>query len=532
MRTLSFFILFTAFVFQLTYSQTSEQLLAKVIDIEPSYPVSFATIRIKDSNKGVIADYNGEFRLPIGYRNKIIIVTAIGFETREINIKELKLGELNIIKINAQIEALDPVFISASTKKVDTKKLIKKSRKLSAKDIVIKAIAEITNNLSNQPHSYIGYYRDYQLVHNKFHNLNEGIIETFDQGINTNFLTNNSNQTAVYSYNQNKNFSIDSTLSSAYDGTTKYIKYSEILPRGGNEHTLLNIHNPIRNYNINTFSYVYNLEKDFPALHKFSKGKIIFLNNEPIIIINIKKIKPRDNIAYGLRTGRLENNEYVNGSLYISLVDYSIHRFNYQVQPPQSKEALFNVSLEYAKYNNKMYLNYITFNNSFEIAEDFVLREELIEYDPKQKAFIVTFNNKEEHLDFSTISRRNFSFKIGKKRLKSLKTKKVSDRKVKVSVENFDKSPIVFNEDDKRDLSYKITRIRDLSGRKIYQRRTLKGNQFREFFVQEVNENKHITDGLVVMDKNLPMIESTINDFPEKNQYWLNSPLMDKKYRD
>ncbi|WP_299520174.1 carboxypeptidase-like regulatory domain-containing protein [Winogradskyella sp.] len=532
MRVLIFFTLIELFFFQLTFAQNLDQVLVKVIDSKTLEPIPFATVRIKDSSLGVIADYNGEFRMPLRYKDDLIIISCIGYKAKEVPLNQLNFNELNTIKISPQVEALNPVFISSRTKingiNFNAKSLVKASRKLSAKEIVLRAINRIPNNLSDKPHSYIGYYRDYQLVDNKFHNLNEAILETFDNGINTSFLEENTVSTAIYSFNQNQNFIIDSSLTKAYNGVTKYIKNAQILPRGGNEHTLLNIHNPIRNYNFSTFSYVYKFESDFPRLHEFRKDDIVFLNNEPLILINFKKANPHDFSVYGLKTA-INKDEYVRGSIYISLVDYSIHRFNYKVYMPGSKKALFNVSLEYARQDNKMYLNYITFNNSFAMGEDFNLREEKVQFDKSEQAFYITFNNTKDYLDFNTMSTKNFKFKLGKKNLKTIAVDKVTERVIKVTVENFDGSLVDINANNVNDLTYKLRRIRDVTGREIYGENTIEGDQFREFFVQKVNVNKPMPSELDLMDKNSLINESALNDFEEANQYWINTPLMNEK---
>ncbi|APY08009.1 hypothetical protein BWZ20_06700 [Winogradskyella sp. J14-2] len=535
MRKLILLILLSNCFNPIILSQNTEQLLAKVIDAETLEPLSYATVRIKNSDQGIVTDYNGEFRIPIHYKDAIILITSIGYEAKEVSLNKINLDGLNIIKLKTQIEALDPVFISVKNKvkstEVNPEEIVKKSRELSAKEIVLKAIGKIPNNLSDKAHSYIGYYRDYQLINNKFINLNEGIIETFDEGISTSFLEDNGVSSVIYSFGQNKNFTIDPSLTKAYDGVTKYIKHSQILPRGGNDYTILNIHNPIRNHNINTFSYVYRMDKDFPELHQFRKDKIIFLNNEPLIIIKFKKAKPHDNSLYGLKTGRNDNIDYVQGSLYISIVDYAIHRFNYKVHPPKSKKPLYNVSLEYARQNNKMYLNYITFNNSFEIGAKYVLKEEKVEFDKAEQAFYITFNNTKANLDMRTIILKNFRFKFKGKSLKTTNIDKESGRVFKIKVESYDGSLIDINTENIKELSYKLKRIKDVIGREIYQHETVKGNQFREFFVQRVNENKSLSDSLNIMAKNRPIKESVLNDFLEKNQYWINTPLMDKMYR-
>ncbi|WP_299338795.1 carboxypeptidase-like regulatory domain-containing protein [uncultured Psychroserpens sp.] len=535
---ISFFSIIFFFVFiALSDAQNTNEIYFKLIDSETSEPISFATIMIKGTTRGVIADYNGEFRIPIQYYNakNSIIISSIGYTTQDKALINFKTNELNIISIKPQIEALDVVVINnrkARGVQKNANQLVKVGRRMSAKEIVLKAIQNIPKNLSNEPHAYIGYYRDYQLVDNEFHNLNEGIFETFDKGISTNFLEETIDQTVIYNFKRNTNFAEDPELTKAYNGVTKYIKQSEILPRGGNEYTILNTHNPIRNFATSTFSYVYTLEKEFPILHKFSKDKIVYLDDEPIVIISFKKANTNDSYnAYGVKSSRTS---YVDGTLYISLVDFSIHRFNYKVVLPRTKKPLFNVSLEYARQNNMMYLNYITFNNAFVISEEFELREEKVEFDNQKQAFYVLFNNTEDYdfLDVNTILNSNFKFKLGKQRLKTVRAEKLSERLVKVEVKQFDGKPISINKDNIEEVTYTFKNIRDVVGREIYKRKSIEGDQFREFFVQEVHIDKSTPEGLKFMAPNLPINRSPVNEFPDANAYWINSPLMKQKYRD
>lgn len=174
-----------------------------------------------------------------------------------------------------------------------------------------------------------------------------------------------------------------------------------------------------------------------------------------------------------------------------------------------------------------MYLNYITFNNSFEIGGKYVLREEKVEFDKAEQTFYITFNNTKAYLDMRTIILKNFRFKFKGKSLKTTNIDKESGRVFKIKVESYDGSLIDINSENIDQLSYKLKRIKDVIGREIYQHETVKGDQFREFFVQQINVNKSTSDGIVVMDKNLPIKDSFLNEFPDKDHYWLNTPLMD-----
>ncbi|MDP5081886.1 MAG: carboxypeptidase-like regulatory domain-containing protein [Winogradskyella sp.] len=520
------FILLVA-IFASISAQSSKELFIKLIDSETSQSISYATVILKGSSLGVIADFNGEFRIPMKYYNdnKAIIISSIGYKTEEVPLNSLDVNKTNILKIATQIEALDAVIVTSRSKKAN--ELVKASRRMTAIEIVRKAIAQIPENLSKKPHSYVGYYRDYQLVDNRFHNLNEAILETFDQGINTNFLEKNEAPTAVYSFKQNTNFIQDMLLSKPY-GRTKYIPNSQILPRGGNEYLILNIHNPIRNYSTNTFSYVYNLERDFPNLHYFKKDQVVFFNDEPLILIEFKYQKPYDNSMHGLKK---DTNNNAEGSIYISLIDYSIHRFNYKMFIPSTKNLLFNVNVEYIRKNDQMYLNYITFNNTFVARED-TLKEEEVLFDNLEQAFYITFNNTKDHLNENSHDKNNFKFKLGNQQLKTLRVKKISERQLKVSVKRLDGERLEITEKNIKELSYTLKRIEDVKGRKIYKRNRIKGDQFREFFVQQIHLDKPIPKDLNFMNQNSPIKKATLNQSPEANQYWINSPLMDKKYRD
>ena len=236
------------------FAQESSEILCKVIDFETKYPVSFATIRIEDSQSGVIADEDGDFRLPIDFKisNKTIIISSIGFETKKVQLSTLKPNTINSIYLRPRIEALGAVLITGKTKS--------KTNNLSEEDIVRNAIGKIPTNYPNFPHSYIAYYRDYQLVNNNYYNLNEAILENFDAGFNTSKFLYKDNASALYSYNLNKNFYQDTLLLNSIYGKSKALVYDNSAKLGTdiqNELEILNIHNPIRNYNKSSFSFIY-----------------------------------------------------------------------------------------------------------------------------------------------------------------------------------------------------------------------------------------------------------------------------------
>jgi hypothetical protein len=159
------------------YSQSSSDILVRVIDAETEDFISFVTIRIKGSNNGLVADYYGEFRLPLTeqIKNKALILSSIGYKTAEVSVADLVNDKVNVIRLNAQLELLDPVFLIGNRPKA-SKEIIKEQslgiEKMRAIDIVKEAIKQIPQHLDANPHSYVGYYRDYQVVDDKYHNFN------------------------------------------------------------------------------------------------------------------------------------------------------------------------------------------------------------------------------------------------------------------------------------------------------------------------------------------------------------------------
>jgi hypothetical protein len=54
-------------------------------------------------------------------------------------------------------------------------------------------------------------------------------------------------------------------------------------------------------------------------------------------------------------------------------------------------------------------------------------------------------------------------------------------------------------------------------------------NQYREFFVQEIFENKKLSLQNSFIDKSLPLSKSMITPLKLDHNYWMNTPLKTKK---
>jgi len=530
-----FVLLFFLTVVLFSYSQNSKEILCKVLDIETKIPVSFATIKFEGEQNGVIADEDGEFRLPKDYKvsNKNIVISSIGFETLKLSVITLKDGTVNIIYLKPKVEALSTVLVTGNSKSGE------KSKGLTAKTIVKNAIGRIPTNYPNSAHSYISYYRDYQLIKNNYYNLNEAILESFDAGFNTDKYSNRQNVTALYSYNLNREFYQDSLLLNSIYGKSKSISEGDFAKLGTeiqNELEILNIHNPIRNYNKSSFSFIYVFRDNFVNNHLFKLSNITYVEDIPLYEIDFVT---RDDP--GMR--------YMgSGKIYISKLNYAIHRIEYRVYANRNyrstrtqghtfanimskpKNILFEVKVEYKSKNNKMYLNYMTFNNLFVIKKPNPFKVDDFLFNPKTKNFILTFNTP---LDMSSIERKsNFRLRYKDNKLIIKEIKAMDDKTVKIKVVDWSAG---LNDDittiDSADFSYKLKRIKNTFGATINQVNKISGYQFREYFTQEIFENKRPKEDLIYVDKTLP-ISATRTNIPSFNldKYWVNSPL--KKTKD
>lgn len=503
MRSFYLTVFFSFYWMFVSLAQERQQLLFRVMDTASKQPVPYATIQFANNKNGVIANIKGDFRIPIRYQKEkdILIISSIGYSTKRVALNSLTEKSYHIIFLIPKTEQLNEVVLKAKDKK-----------KLLARQIVAKAIENIKNNNPIEPFSYIAYYRDYQFVDEKHINLNEGIAEVFDQGFLTHKISDPLNTTALYSYKLNTEFTRDTLLSNSIYNDSKQIRDGKMGSSISNELTLLNIHDPIRNYNSGSFSFVYILEKDFLRNHKFYNRGTIFLDDEELYKIEFFALKDITGYTYN-----------ANGFIYISKDDFSIHKFDYKLNSNSPRKSIFTVDIEYKRQeNDKMYLNYITFNNNFFITQNDALKIESSLYDKKKRSFIINFNRDLDVRSIEKTSNVKLSFKDVK--LPTFKLNLAGPKTVEVK---FKKEISDFLNDqniaDQALFSLKLKNFQDIRGFKVGKSK-VEGYQFRELFIQRVFLNKTDKSDLFFVKKGRSLKEALINDFNSKD-YWLNSPL-------
>jgi len=496
-------------------SQNTQELLCKIIDTQTGGPVIFASIAVKGQNIGVISDDDGSFRLPITHKrdNSTIIISCIGYETIEVEVNTLVDSRLNILKLRPKIESLESITIIA---KKDPNRV--KADYIPARDIVQQAILNIPLNYPISPHSHIGYYREYQVLNKRYFNLNEGIMEEFDAGFKTNKIFYKDNQAALYSFKENNEFPQDSALSKSYDNKNlKFIEQATITGFGGNELSVLNLHNVIRYHNKKSFSFVDVFNEDFIYNHTFRLTDKTYLNDQPIYVI---KFYALEEVAGTKNTA--------DGVIYISYEDFAIHKLEYNGYYINDPKPFYALKVEYAPRGGKMFLNYVSFYNMFKAQSGNSFKINDVEFDVSENAFIVNFSN---DIDENTISKkRRFRFEYNQDRLKIAEVDVISKRKLKIKLAERLTDDEIEDFKTLKGIDYKIKNVADIAGRQLNELSFIDVDQFREYFVQEVFENKALPNNLIFVNKIMSLRKSKINtNAIDIDKYWINSPLKETK---
>lgn len=520
---LLFFISFEIF------AQQQDYIIGRLFDSQSNEPVVFANIRIKDRAVGIITNVDGSFRIPLKYREygNIIEISSMGYETKEVPITDFSQTELNVLSLNPAVFGLDEAVVKAKDKR---------NRNLTAEQIVQRAIEAIPRNSPSNHFSSIGYYRDYQLNDDQqYVNLNEAILEVFDQGFDQ--LDDATSETRLFFFGLNDHFEQDSLARAAYNygSLRKIIKNAHLDAYGGNEFRILRIHDAIRNYNVGSYDFIGTLKTDFIENHFFLRGSDTSADTEELYTIKFWVFYP---------------NYRANGTIYISKLDFAIHKLEYTMYDEKKrnktgkrnkhgnkKKVIFDITTDYRRINNKMYLNYISFYNSFILNIPPVFKVENITIDPYRNPFrgffIVEYNTMPEAK--SSVHIPNYKVKFKKERVKLKKVLRLKNRVFLYPKMETEKNRAMMKEIIKAEkngtdlndlLSIKVSNVRDTLGNLVNKWTQRDYKQFREFFVQRVKLGQTAPEDSLFMNKRKPIFEDQPTVKPDDvEDYWMNTPL-------
>ena len=494
----------------------------KLVDSSNNSPIVFATIQLKRQSIGIISNLDGSFRIPNYYQDvgSQLVISCIGYKTVEVSLADLSQNNVNTIYMNVEAIELDSVTLYAE-----------KRKKQSPRKVIKEAIKSIPNNYSTNNFSLLGYYREYQLENGEYVNLSEASLEVFDLGFDE--IDRLTTKVRIYDRKKNNDFAINTLSRMPYDYKTgkKTISKAFLNNYGGNEFVILRIHDPIRNYNLDSFDFVNELQSDFLVNHSFSTLGSLMLDNEPLYVIALKRNHP---------------DYLVKGKLYISKYDFSIHKIQYALYDKvaakkrlgnkdsgYSEQLIFETITEYRKSGDMMFLNYSSFQNSFKLKVPAAFRTEQISFNPGKKYIKITFNAKPDAK--SVMKRSSYSLRIKNNKLK-INSIKIEDKSVLLypemdeaslkEVMNSLKNNVQNDNEISEAIVVEIGNVESVNGHILNQELTKIYYQFREFFVQRVNEHVTFTKEGPFMDAKEPIFgEQQVVPLGKEFGIWMNTPL-------
>lgn len=505
-----------------TVSGQSDLLKGKLIDAKTIEPVAFATVRVKGRAIGVVSNADGSFQIPKKFKvhGDTLEISSMGYENREILISTLTVDKIRTIYIQPALFELNEAVVKA-----------KRKPRLSARQIVRRAIKNIPNNYPRKLFSTIGYYRDYQMQSGDYVNLNEAIFEVFDYGFAT--VDTARTRVQIFDYKKNNDFKRDSLSERQYD----YKRFQKIIDNaylkdyGGNEFTILRVHDAIRNYNRSSYSFVDRLDTDLLQNHFFKRENSTYISGEAVYTIDFRKTYP---------------NYTAHGKLYIAHGDYAIHKMEYTLYDDRKKkpkgtlnkhngrgQLLLDVVTEYRRKYNKMYLNYISAHNSFILMEPPKFKIDYFTVDRGLGCYIVEFNNIPNAIE--AVDKKNYTVKFEGKRqqIKSIvvdsnlvylfpEIKEVYKRVTFAKLSDTQRQKLSLEDL----LSIKVKPITDVSGNILNKWQRKNYNQFREFFTQQLKTSTQLPKEGKLMDLRKPIFDNQPISPPENfDDYWMNTPL-------
>ncbi len=309
MRLFVFLLLFLsvdAFAQKITLS-------AKLLDRVTGEPLPFASIGLKSKSLGTISNLQGEFDFHISaeFRNEILVISMLGYERFEAPVWSLLDKAGQIIFMNQSTILLDEVVISDS---------------LTSGEILRNAWNRIPENFPMTPFMLDGFYRDVKKVGGSYISLLEAAVKIYDDD---------------YSEPRNKS------------RLRERVKLVELRKSLGYE---------------NRFTQYFeeqNLLEDL-LLHNNIRYRQLEANDE---FFQLMKREP-DSYYNGHEVYVISNDKDFNLKVFIDKEDFAIIRLDFETGTTGenlakrkgliSKFIGYKKTIDFKRYNGKMYLNYIT----------------------------------------------------------------------------------------------------------------------------------------------------------------------------
>lgn len=136
----------------------------KIIDEETREPLPFATIGLKNTGRGTVSNFNGEFGLniPADQASDTLSVSYLGYYGREIPVNKTSAGNF-IITMKREYISIPEIII----------------RTQIPQEIILKTRRSIPDNFGSTPAMMTGFYREGILKKNDLQTYSEAILQIY-----------------------------------------------------------------------------------------------------------------------------------------------------------------------------------------------------------------------------------------------------------------------------------------------------------------------------------------------------------------
>lgn len=228
-----------------------------------------------------------------------------------------------------------------------------------------RALRRILVNYPRDTFQMTGYYRDYIRKDTGYINLFEAAINIWDPGFSKDFLAKGRGEILQTRFRDE--VQVDSGAQIGYGRKQKVVPSYQLPGYGGNELSILQAHDPIRNYNIKSFSFVYRMVKDFIPYHTFELADIVLSDDVPVYKIDFVYKKYREPKRSKLRKS---SGNPIKGTIWIRSDTYGIIKFHYvNFFEDDLDKKRYEINVEYQEIAGKQYLKYVSMNNHFELPD-------------------------------------------------------------------------------------------------------------------------------------------------------------------
>ncbi len=144
----------------------------RIVNSKTGDPVVYADLIFLGTNRGTVANIDGEFTLKITKNETAdsLIISSIGYENRIINITALK-KKNNLIKLNPATVQLSEVSIRSN----------------DARTILVSAISKIRDNYQTSPYMVTAFYRESMKRRRKYVAVSEAVLDAYNSAYNNPF---------------------------------------------------------------------------------------------------------------------------------------------------------------------------------------------------------------------------------------------------------------------------------------------------------------------------------------------------------